>query len=145
MKSISEAIKFQITSLLSSGASTRDIAAQTGTSKTTICRLRRECSEEDKLLGVGRPKILTARQERNIANSAASGKLITAVNIQKSLENSELASVSVRTVRRSLRRSGLHSRIRRKKPLLRCHHRAQRLAFAKKYRDWDLEVCDLVR
>jgi hypothetical protein len=75
MKSISDTIKFQITSLLSSGASTRDIAAQTGTSKTTICRLRRECSEEDKLLGVGRPKALTARQERNIA-----------ADIQKSLE-----------------------------------------------------------
>ena len=42
----------------------------------------------------------------------------------------------MQTVRRSIRRSGLVARVKRKKPLLSALHQQRRLEFAKKYQNW---------
>ena len=115
------------------------MATLTGVSQSTVARLHRQHRDTLGSIQPGRPRTLTERQERLIARSAASGSVLTAVEAQTSLQASSLADVSVQTVRRALERSGLHARIRPKKPLLRPRHRSQRLAFARKYQNWTVE------
>ena len=139
MKTFSKSIHNQVKSLLESGLSIRDVAAQLQVSKLFVGKLRRSLTSLQMTLYNGRPRLFTARLERKIARQAESGKSLTAVDVKNDLESTTLAIVSSNTVRRSLKRSGLHARIRKKKPLLRSQHRAARLAFAKKYEKWTMD------
>jgi transposase len=132
-------IKNHMISLLRHGNSIRNIAAQTGASKSLVAKVRKEHTSTLSFKRDGRPRTLTARQKRQIARLASSGKFLTAVDIKKHLQSSELASISPNTVRRSLRRSGLRARIRRRAPLLRPIHRQKRLDFCNKYKNWTTE------
>ncbi|GBB94205.1 hypothetical protein RclHR1_02310011 [Rhizophagus clarus] len=60
-------------------------------------------------------------------------------DIQKKLKSDDQIDVSVCTVKRTLHRNGLSSKIKQKKPYLKKKHREQRLKFAKKYRNWSFE------
>ena len=87
----------------------------------------------------GRPHILGPRDERKIVRLIVSGKAQTAVQVQSELRTGENLDVSTNTIRRALKRNGLASCAKRKKPLLRKKHRQNRLKFAKKYRKWAVE------
>jgi transposase len=139
MKKISDGVRERVLSLLRSGISTRNVARQAGASQSSVSRIRRQYMPALPPNKAGRPKALTPRQAREIARLASSGKALTAVEIQRHLQISELATVSFGIVRDSLRRSGLRARVRRRAPLLRPVHRRKRLTFAKKYRDWTRE------
>lgn len=67
------------------------------------------------------------------------GQYKNAVNAQSFLKEEYFINVSTQSIRRALKRNGLHSRVCRKKPLLRKIHRQNRLAFAKKYKNWTVE------
>ena len=132
-------IKEHVISLLGSGRSSRNVAAQTRVSQSTLARLHKQHLGPSATTNTGRPRTLSKRQERFIVRSAVSGSTVTAVEAQASLQASSLANVSTQTVRRALERNSLHARIRPKKPLLRPRHRAQRIAFARKYQNWTVE------
>lgn len=139
MKALSPLVKNQIQNLISKGHSIRHIAASIGVSKSTVSRLRTELTHKPTSLFTGRPHLLSRRQESTIARFLSTGKIVTAVDAKKYLDANGLASVSSSTIQRSLRRSGLHSRIRRKVPLLRVTHRKKRLDFALEHKDWTAE------
>ncbi|GES94169.1 IS630 family transposase [Rhizophagus clarus] len=63
----------------------------------------------------------------------------TAVDVKRSLKGNEKIEVNANTIRRVLKRNGLHSRVKQKKPLLSKKHRKIRLTFAKKYQHWTVE------
>jgi transposase len=139
MKVLSPPVKYQIKNLISEGHSVRHIAASVGVSKSTVSRLRTELPQKKKTLVIGRPRLLSRRQESTIARFLTTGKIVTAVDAKKYLDSNELASVSSSTIQRSLRRNGLRSRIRRKVPLLRATHRRKRLEFALEHKDWSID------
>jgi transposase len=139
MKRLSRSIRRHIISLIWAGDSTRAIASQTGVSHTTVSQIRSSCVLEHSKPHPGRPRSLSSYEEREIARLARTGKVLTAVDAKKEMDELELASVSVDTVRRTLNRSGLRARIRKSKPLLRPHHREKRLEFAMEHEKWTLD------
>ena len=88
---------------------------------------------------IGRPSILTKRNERTIIRRIMSNDCTTAVDVKRSLKVNEKIEVSANTIRRVLKRNGLRSRVKQKKPLLSKKHRKSRLTFAKKYQHWTVE------
>ena len=136
MKRLPESTKSLVLSLVQSGHSMSDTAAQVGVSVSTVSQWCRACPNLQIPPKVGRPTVLSSRQEWEIARLARSGKCTTSVDVRNHLENVGLAAVSLTTVRRSLRQSGLVARVHKKKPLLLPHHQSSRLAFARKYENW---------
>lgn len=85
----------------------------------------------------GRPRRFLPRHERKITRLVVSGQCPTAADVKLHLQQEENLNVSTPSLRRILRRNGLVSRIKKKKPLLSVKHRRRRLAFEKKYKCWD--------
>jgi transposase len=139
MKKTSRTIRNHIISLLRSQNSIRNIADKVGVSKSLVAKIRKQYMSTLFTNGGGRPKSLTFRHERQIAHLTSSGKILTAVDIQKHLQSSKLASTSTGTIRNSLKRMGLRARVRRRAPLLRPIHRRKRLDFCNKYKNWTME------
>jgi len=139
MKAISEAAKSRAISLLQAGRSIRDAAEISGVSRSTVARFRLEASYPMSACKMGRPRILCARQERLIARMVGSGKWKDAEKARSGLNAEYKVKISSESLRRSLRRSGLQSRVSKKKPLLSRKHRQARLAFARRYRNWTVE------
>lgn len=65
---------------------------------------------------------------------------VSAREIAKTLENSDIASVHPDTVRKCLRDSGLHSRVPNKKPFTNTINKQKRVDFATKYVDAEMNV-----
>ena len=74
----------------------------------------------------GRPTKISATTARKIVRDAKKNPQITSAEIQDSLKTSGVA-VSRCTIRRHLKKNGLHSRVARRKPLLRKCHKVARL------------------
>ena len=130
--------------LLEEGYSYRQVALRLSNNvhPSTILRLKRKYDEtgtvQNKLLK-GRPRLLTERDERKIVRKIMVNECSTAVDIQKSLKVNEKIEVNANTIRRTLKRNGLSSRVKRKKPLLSKTHWKKRLEFATKYKNWTVE------
>ena len=86
-----------------------------------------------------RPHSLNEYQERAVIRSITSGRVNTAVEAQKYLEERQNVHVSAQTVRNMLKRKGLKSAVKKKKPFLKSQHIKDRLEFAKRYKDWTIE------
>ncbi|CAB5387532.1 unnamed protein product [Rhizophagus irregularis] len=117
MKAISLCQRERIFTLLQEGYSSREVAFREKVSHVSVLRIKKKKEKTghfDVVPRPGRPRILTERHDRNIA------KLI-------------------KTVRRSLRKQGLVSRVKKRKPLLLKRHRIARKKFAQKYRNWTIE------
>src|SRR6185312_10701726 len=77
--------------------------------------------------------------ERHVARMVSSGLWRNAEKARSCLISQYKLEICSESVRRSLRRSGLHAKVCPKKPLLRKNHRQARLAFARRYKDWTVE------
>ena len=132
----------RIFTLVESGLSLREVASREGVSHSTVFRVQqgylqmKSFKDKQKL---GRPKILTRREERSIVRQIKSKKSQTAVEIQKKFNLNFETNISVDTVRRTLREYGYVARVKVKKPLLTKKHISQRLNFAKKYSEWTVD------
>lgn len=82
----------------------------------------------------GRPTKISATTARKIVRDAKKNPQITSGEIQDSLKTCGVA-VSRCTIRRHLKKDGLHGRVARRKPLLRKCHKVSRLQYAKQHRD----------
>lgn len=132
----------RIYSLVREGFPSRFIASREKVSQSSVIRIKQKVeatgSTKD-LPKSGRPRTFTGRDERNIVRMLSTGECSTAVDIQKKLRNDSNIAVSENTIKRTLHRNGLSSRVRKKKPYLKKTHRERRLKFAKKYKDWGVE------
>jgi hypothetical protein len=91
-----------------------------------------------KALG-GRPKKLTATDIRHGIRIISSGKADTAVQVHKILQDRTNQDLSVQTVRRSLKRAGMKSAVKTKRPFLSKRHRRERMDFAIAHQYWTVE------
>lgn len=82
----------------------------------------------------GRPTKVSATTARKIVRDAKKNPQITSAKIQDSLKKSGVV-VSRCTIRRHLKKNGLHGRVASRKPLLRKCHKASRLQYSKQHRD----------
>ena len=86
----------------------------------------------------GRPRVLSFRQERACVHAMTVGGKENASEAVKELRESEGVNVSGWTMRRALKRVGLSSRVKQKKPKLSSKHIRDCLDFAKMHRNWSI-------
>jgi uncharacterized sporulation protein YeaH/YhbH (DUF444 family) len=67
------------------------------------------------------------------------GKVDNAVLMAKALQNVTNQSISAQTVRRQLKSKGMRAVVKRKRPLLKPHHRRARMEFAERHLEWTIE------
>jgi transposase len=129
-------MKDHIYHLLRNGLSIRNISAVCGATKSVIARLRKNLDGLPGTKRLGRPRSLSEKDERFLVRAVTSGTTDTATDAARLLNESRGKKVSPHTVRRAFARAGLRSLVKKKRPRLLPHHRAARLRFALKYRDY---------
>ena len=67
------------------------------------------------------------------------GKVDNAVQMAKTLQNVTNQSISTQTVRRHLKSKGMRPVVKRKRPLLKPHHKKARMEFAERHLEWTIE------
>jgi len=142
MVRISYEKRARIYALVQEGYPSRYIEKKENVSQSSVVRIARKVRTTGSVKDLpksGRQRIFTGRDERNIINMLTTGECSNAVEIQKNLKTNKRINVSSSTVKRTLRRNGFSSRIKRKKPYLKKKHRGLRLKFAKKYKDWGFD------
>ena len=82
----------------------------------------------------GRPAKMTARAQRRMLNEVKKNPRVSAKELQKSLEHANI-SVDESTIRKTLKKNGVHGRTPRKKTLLSHKNIAARLRFVKVHLD----------
>lgn len=132
-KTYSNDLRKKIIDARQSGRSLSEIAKAFGIPRPSIQTLLRHYKEHgvvDPLKSSGRPKCLTAKEERYIVRKVRTNPRTTAKTLVKDLEGLG-KQVSKNTVRRALYRNGLHGRTPRRTPLHKTRHLKARLNFAK--------------
>lgn len=99
------------------------------TQGSTLTRYRGRC---------GRPRRLSKRDERALARASVTNPLATARQLQASI-GGNVATVSLPTVKRALRRQGRISYRPRKSPSLNARQRLARLQWCRQYVNWTEE------
>jgi transposase len=139
MRKICVLLKKNVISLLQQGFSYNQVKAKLLVSKATIHRIKCTNLPHLNCLNGGRPRLLSEPNVRHIVRQITSGKLDTAVEASKDLQQHHELKVSHDTVRRALKRAGLRSSVKVKKPLLKPTHVLARLNFARKYQHWTID------
>jgi DNA invertase Pin-like site-specific DNA recombinase len=119
MKSLAPEVVSRIVAMLKNGQPYSEIQRKAGTSKGAIAKIKKEHLSEYEGNAVGRPRILSKRDGRDIVRKITTGAADTAVDVAKMVSRDLGKSVSTNTVRRALKNSGLKSSVKVKKPLLR--------------------------
>ena len=127
----------RINSLSKENLSQRGIADQLGISQSVVSKHLKKNRSHQSPSKLGRPKLLDKIDERFISRMAITGKATTAREISQNLAEYSLIRVSQNTILRSLRRNGVRSHLKIKKPMLNKGHRKARREFEKKFRAWD--------
>ena len=135
MGRISEQDKKDIRALVEKGMSQRDISAKLKISKTTVGRHSKNTNFKSRGKG-GRPKILSKRDENFCMKQITSGKCSTTVQLTKELKKRFDITISTDTISRTLKKNGLKSAEKKKKPLLSAKNVKARLDFARSHQDW---------
>src|SRR5215469_13896145 len=139
MKSLLQETILAATALLNNGESYSMISQRLGISKKAISTIKNKHLPDLSPNKAGRRRVLTDHDDRYLSRKIASGVADTAVAVAKIAKNDLQKVVSAETVRRSLRRVGLKSAIKVKKPLLAPRHIRQRYQWALKYKEWTVE------
>jgi transposase len=139
MKPISTAQQSHIINLLNAGHSAHETSAITGVHYSTISRLcRKHCPYLPKSSG-GHPSKLSGRNVNHALHLITSGKVDTAVEATKVLQDVINQPLSAQTTRRYLKRAGMKAVVKKKKPLLTPRHKRERMDFAIAHKDWTIE------
>jgi len=107
----------RICALLDMGFSTRSIATRERVSNVTVWKTgkrRHEGHDYKDSPYSGRPRLFTERAEWRTLQLLNSGKLETAVDIQKHFRTEENLDISANTIRQIFQRNGLVARIKKK-------------------------------
>ncbi|KAG0863567.1 hypothetical protein G6F15_013252 [Rhizopus arrhizus] len=130
----------QAISLLKQGKSVREVEELTDLSKSTVGRLRKTHCTGVMKPNRGRPKVLSAADERYCVRQVTKNRVPSAVKVTECLENDIGKKVGVETVRRALRKAGLGAIEKPKKPLLSAKNIRNRLSWCITHKDWTMTV-----
>ncbi|KAG0891804.1 hypothetical protein G6F33_014058 [Rhizopus arrhizus] len=139
MKQVPQDMVFQAISLLKQGKSVREVEELTGLSKSTVGRLRKTHCTGVMKPKMGRPKVLSAADERYCVRQVTKNRVPSAVKVTECLENDIGKKVGVETVRRALRKAGLGAIEKPKKPLLSAKNIRNRLSWCISHKDWTVD------
>ena len=139
MKPLSTAQTTQILHLLDSGHSGYEISTLTSVSKSAISRLRLRHRPYITKAPGGRPSKLSDTDICHAIRLIGTGKADNAVQVTKSLQDITNQSLSTQTVRNHLKKEGMKSVVKKKRPVLSTKHRKDRLDFALTHKDWTVE------
>src|SRR5882762_4758764 len=138
MHPISSAHKANIISLLTAGHSAHEVSSIMGIHTSTISRLRRKHYPYLPTSAGGDPTKLSDRTVQHAIRLITSGKVETAIEATRALQDTVNQPVSPETMRRHLKKVGMKAVV-KKKPLLSARHKKERLYFAEAHRDWTVE------
>lgn len=127
---------------LNRGDKSKDVATKYGVNRKTIYYIARQFEATGSVKrkpGSGRNPKLTERTQRALCRHVLKNNNSTLGDLKINMENSINLKVSIPTIKNTLSNAGIHSRVARSKPLLTQKHKAQRLAFANLYKDWNEE------
>ncbi|KAG1323027.1 hypothetical protein G6F63_013155 [Rhizopus arrhizus] len=136
MKQVPQDMVCQAISLLKQGKSVRKVEELTDLSKSTVGRLRKTHCTGVMKPNRGRPKVLSAADERYCVRQVTKNRVPSAVKVAECLENDTEKKVGVETVRRALRKAGLGAIEKPKKPLLSAKNIRNRLSWCITHKDW---------
>jgi transposase len=121
-----------VIAMLEAGKSCRSIAKALNISAMSVSRLRHSLNIKVQTSLGGRPSKLTARDRRQLVRLVTSAKADNAIQLKK------LSGLDVtpQTIRNALKKEGMKSCVKAKKPLLKRSHIKARLDFARKYQHW---------
>lgn len=114
----------------------RQIARQFNIAPSTVTSIKKRYNERHTLRTKhrsGHPRSVSCQTEQHMASLIRRGKARNAVDLQRSFHK----GLSVWTIRRALKRAGLHPYSRRKVPCLTPFQRKVRRIWAKELRNWD--------
>src|SRR5438876_5456792 len=139
MRSLSTAQTNHILSLLDSGKSVYQIQSSTHFGLGTISRLHsKHCSSLQKSLG-GCPPKLSPANTRHAIHLIRTGKAENAAQVTKPLQDIINQPLSTKTVHRHLKKAGLKTVVKCKRPLLTKCQKKERLDWAISHQDWTVE------
>lgn len=139
MKPLSKDIVNNIIHLLDAGQSAKKIAKELHVSIGSVSNLRKHLRPDLPKSKGGRPLKLDDTTIRHAVRLITSGKVDTATQATKMLQNTSSGTFSVSTMRRKLKSVGLKSMVKKKRPILSARHRRERLDFAQAHEHWTLE------
>src|SRR4051794_11659074 len=128
-----------ILSLLDSDHSACQISSSTGIYLSTISRLRRKHHPYLQKPTGGRPPKLSEADTHYAQHLITSRKAENASQITQILKNMTNQSLTSQTTRNYIKKAGMKSAVKTKKPLLTKRHRKERLDFALAHQDWTVE------
>jgi transposase len=120
----------------------RQIGRAMGRDHRTIGRIRKQYKAEGKVEEKersGRPRITTAAEDRALKYRSLKNRRLAAPALRLTMTTKQGKRPGIQTVKNRLREMGLNGRVAAKKPLINWKHQLQRIAFAKKYKDWTVD------
>ena len=138
MRKLPRDIENVVVSKLLHGCSTRLVAHELGISQSCVQRVKQERLPDLERPHVGRPRVLSCIQERAFIRVVTSRGHDATSSAAKDVRNELGVRVSDLTVHRVLKRLGLSSRVKQKKPKLTTKHIRDRLDFVKRHQNWIL-------
>lgn len=141
MSKIQPALLADISNRLGAGESSRQIAAVTGLSKSSINNARERLSESAPRLSGGRPRKLSSRDRNRCSTLVSRGAAKTAVQVARIINENRNREekVSPDTVRRALKEANFKAFKMQNKPRLTELHRKRRRQWAEAHKDWTVE------
>ncbi|KAI1004572.1 hypothetical protein K3495_g3641 [Podosphaera aphanis] len=101
---------------LDHGLSIRSIAREDNVSVPTVSCIRKRRRSELQVNSGGRLRLLSEHDTRHAVRTITSGKGDTAAEVAQNIRDMRNCSISIDTVRRTLKRGGLKAVVKKKKP-----------------------------
>jgi len=135
MGKITGQTKRNILDCLQKGFSQREVASKLCIPKSTVAWHSKKGNFKP-ITKKGRHKILSERDENFCVNQISTGKIPSTVKLSSELKSRFGIQVSKNTIRRVLKKKGLKSAEKKKKPLLSKKNIKERLDFARAHQYW---------
>ena len=128
-----------VEALLRRGLTERAISCRLKVSRRTVQNVRRKMRDVPLACKKGIKSKLSPAAKRRCIRLYTCGECDTVTEVTEAIEKELGLSISRRTVGRALAEFGVHSRKKKKVPLLSKKNIKARLAFARKYKDWGID------
>lgn len=139
MRSIPEDTQQNVVLLIQKGCSFRKIAQQCNIGIASVHKIKMQHLPSHRGSKGGRPEKLSPQGKWYCVHAITAGKLETASQVTKKLKDDIGVAVSVKTVRRTLHKAGLHGAEKKQKPKLSPANIKARLEFARSHNDWTVD------
>jgi len=128
-----------LSSLQNDNLTIRKVALKHKVSRGAVWKIRKIHLPDHNLSVGGRPQKLLPQNKHYCIRAVTSGKIKSAMEVQKDLEINLDIKVDESTVRRVLKDAGLQAMKKEKRPKLSVKNIKERLKFARYYKNWTIE------